>query len=84
MANQKDTALVDTLLKHPEVVSGLASLGVKLTQTSKSLTLRFEKGSYGWEQFVEGWSLGLKKKDVKKNIMLLLRSGLPKPTRGEK
>jgi len=40
-----DRALALALFSHPATTEGLAEMGVKLIQTNKSFTLKFEKGS---------------------------------------
>lgn len=94
MENRKDTEnlnLVLSLLALPEIVEKASGLGVKITQNSKSITLRIEKGSVAWGDFTRGCLLALKKKDVKKQVQqlrgllhregLALRSGVAKEGR---
>ena len=66
-----DRALALALFSHPATTEGLAEMGVKLIQTNKSFTLKFEKGSVGWDKFLEGAAAMLKKMATKKQMSLL-------------
>jgi hypothetical protein len=66
-----DRALILALFSHPATTESLAESGVKLTQTNKSFTLKFEKGSIGWEQFLEAGAAVIKKMATKKQISML-------------
>lgn len=73
MENRKDADALNLLLSllTPEVTEGISSTGAKITQNSRSLTIRIEKGSVAWDQFAEGCTLAFKQKHVKKQLLQL-------------